>query len=84
MSKNISTKEAVLFSKNIKYLRMAYRLKQSDVVGLFSGGLNQGTLSNLESNKRGPSLEVLSSYATLFSLSEHELLEVDLSKETLD
>lgn len=84
MSKKITKEEAVLFSKNIKYLRMAYRLKQSDVVTLFSGVLKQGNLSTLEANKRGPSSLVLSEYAKVFSLSEHELLEVDLSKETLD
>lgn len=84
MTQTFTKKEKELFKKNIRYLRIAYRLKQSELATALGDSIPQGYISVFESGKKEPSPFIISKYTKLFNLTEDELLRKDLSEITID
>lgn len=79
LKQKLTEKQNSLFSKNSRYLREAYRLKQSELAEALGNNIPQGYISVFESGKKAPPADVVLKYLELFNLSEKELLETDLS-----
>lgn len=68
-------------SQNLKYLREKQNYSQDDISKqLF---VTHQTISNHETGKSEPSLDLIQKYAVLYGVDFHDLIQVDLSKKQI-
>ena len=71
----------MFLNQNIRYLRKRENLSQEDFANLF--GLNRSNIGSYEEGRAVPPLEILLKIAKHFTISLEQLIEKDISVETL-